>query len=860
MKKRIRFLSALFAILIVSNFAACSQGQQRTDGTGTASDTDTENKGDTEQMPPHGDLNVPIDKTALNPDMSAFTAVPESVSLQKNPAKVITDYSSAKETYNGAICVVANNSNVWVKDGKYTSGYRFVWDGSHILGAAPTLAAFAGMKYSFDETTKTAAIGNITAAAGQKYILVDGLRYDSESENTVIDGVLYLPLNEFVRYGMRKFYGESIKGFGVIAPTEKPYHFSTERDGLVLYGNDEYSMMMAYLVLDRYNAATLREMFDKRSREKTYPRILTVKEDAPRYKKLIETDAFMAEMSGYVLEHADYYLNQEVNIEVVGFLDGVPTFIMPEIMYYAYYMTGNRAYIEKAIANIEPILALDTWCAYSHTLSSSKCCMYLANVYDLFRDELTQKQRDDIANALIYRGIQAHLDFVSGKTQTNDWPTRDSNWNLICNAGPMYAAMVLLGEGYDDNMLLDCLEKGQVSLGYFMHHFAPDGNGWESPHYTNYILSYMVALFEGLNNYLGDDLGMMDYPGLEGVGTAAAKTTGKANGWAIHCEYGTDPCNTALNMYFTKLYGDYQGQMLNIEQNYKDRPAMEVNAYYAMKYYMPDAPGKADYPEELDDLYSSSQIGFSRDAWGSKAKTVIGVHGGYNMDAGYQVDIGNFFYEYKGVVFADDPGIEDYALPPTAYPCRAEGANVWVVNPDASYGQSLKGYGDINMKESKPGGVIYTLDLSSAYNGYVKSALRGYMLSEDRTVFTVQDEIKPYRRENDFYWFWHTLADITVNENSRSVSLARDGVVCKIYFDSNVDFTITKQDVLTSLPKSPVVEGQNQMAHAVNMHKVVVNFQSSGEPVIFRATVVPFGKNIDRDTLTPISEWTIPDA
>ena len=134
------------------------------------------------------------------------------------------------------------------------------------------------------------------------------------------------------------------------------------------------------------------------------------------------------------------------------------------------------------------------------------------------------------------------------------------------------------------------------------------------------------------------------------------------------------------------------------------------------------------------------------------------------------------------------------------------------------------------------------------------------MLSEDRTVFTVQDEIKPYRRENDFYWFWHTLADITVNENSRSVSLARDGVVCKIYFDSNVDFTITKQDVLTSLPKSPVVEGQNQMAHAVNMHKVVVNFQNSGEPVIFRATVVPFGKNIDRDTLTPISEWTIPDA
>ena len=83
--------------------------------------------------------------------------------------------------------------------------------------------------------------------------------------------------------------------------------------------------------------------------------------------------------------------------------------------------------------------------------------------------------------------------------------------------------------------------------------------------------------------------------------------------------------------------------------------------------------------------------------------------------------------------------------------------------------------------------------------------------------------------------------------------------MCKIYFDSNVDFTITKQDVLTSLPGSPVVEGQNQMPHAAKMHKIVVNFQSSGEPIIFRATAVPFGKNIDRDTLAPISEWTIPN-
>jgi len=138
--------------------------------------------------------------------------------------------------------------------------------------------------------------------------------------------------------------------------------------------------------------------------------------------------------------------------------------------------------------------------------------------------------------------------------------------------------------------------------------------------------------------------------------------------------------------------------------------------------------------------------------------------------------------------------------------------------------------------------------------------LRGYMLSDDRTVFTVQDEIQPFEGENEFYWFWHTKADITINEKTNSVTLKRDGAICKIYFDANVDFTITKQDVLTSLPESPKVEGQNQMPHTADMHKIVITFQGNGEPIVFRAMAMPFSKNIERSELTPISEWTIPEA
>jgi hypothetical protein len=210
------------------------------------------------------------------------------------------------------------------------------------------------------------------------------------------------------------------------------------------------------------------------------------------------------------------------------------------------------------------------------------------------------------------------------------------------------------------------------------------------------------------------------------------------------------------------------------------------------------------------------------------------------------------------IVASFTPRMNEVLSKEKAYPCRAEGANVWVVNPDETVGQSLAGYGDLEMVQSKPDGVIYTLDLTSAYANQVESALRGYMLSNNRKVFTVQDEIKPITGSNDFYWFWHTRADIDINQAEKKATLTMDGETVTLYFDSNVDFTISKQDKLTSLPNSPVVDGQLQKPYAQAMHKIVIEFASNGEPVTFRAVAVPNGQIYTKGELMPVSEWAIP--
>ena len=806
-------------------------------------------------------LDYTLDPSPINPDMTAFRKVPEEISVQKNPSTLLTDYSKPKATYKDSVCVVADSSNVWVKDGKYNSDYKFLWDGAHMIAPAPTLAAISNTEFTYDEATGAVKIGNVNAKIGDKFITVDDKRYDSESQVQIIDGTVYLPLREYVRYGMNKFYGESSKGFAVIATEKKPYHFNINPGGQTLLNSvDDYSHMMAYLILDRYNADTIMQMFNENVKNKPYPRVQTIKAEAEAIKAATETDPRMKEFSDLTLGDAKKMLNQKLNIpDLPGVqINGIPSILAPQTLWYAYYMTGDRAYLDKMKEFAKYLTNLEFWNPKEHMLSTSWICLYLAYTYDLLRDELTQEEKDDIVYACTNKAIKYHNDYMYG-AGWNGWPTADYNWNVICNTGPMLASMIFLGEGYNDELYLDTIEKAQVSLGYFMQYFAPDGGGWESPGYTNYLLSYMIPLMDGVEAYFGDSLGLTEYPGTDKIGTFLVNSTGAQSNWAIHCDTDTVPACTALSMWFTKRFHDYAGQKLNVEQLYKNIPQYQINGYSMMKNYMPNPP-ETDYPEELDIIYRGLQLGASRDAWGEGEQTFMGVHGGYNNDAGFQVDCGNFMFEANGKVFADDTGRENYGVQGSAYPLRPEGHNLWVVNPDEGIGQNKIACGVVKQIESKPKGVIYNIDLLPAYYGMVESAKRGYMLSNDRKIFTVQDEIKPLEGSNEFYWFWHSPSDIEIDEENKMVTLTQDDKKCMVYFDSNVDFIITKQDKLESLPRSPKPAGQLQEPQAKKQKKVVINFFSEGEEITFRATAVPYGQKWERTELSPMSEWTIPDG
>lgn len=807
-------------------------------------------------------IDYELDSSPITVDMKPFTLVDEKLSEQKNPSSYLTDYSNTKKTYDGALCVVAENSNVWIKNAKYSSDYEFYWDGLHMLGPAPTMAAFANETLRYDEKTQTATIGKITAKAGDNFITVDGTKYPSESTVSVIDGVLYIPMREFARYGMHRFYGQSNKGFAVIAPDERPYSYALNAGGeSLIYTVAEYSHMMAYLVLDRYNADAIQDIFNKKIKGTSYPRLLTMDEDAPKLYEATKTDAKLKEYSDIALADAKGHLSNTLNIpDVPGVqINGIPSISLPEEMYYAYVATGDIAYIDKVREYAKYLCNMENWNGDAHMLSTSWICLFLANTYDLLYDFLTQAEKDDIVNNVINKGIKYHREYMYG-TSWNNWSIMDYNWNVICNTGPMLASLIFLGEGYDDALFLDCLEKGQVSLGYFMHYFSPDGAGWETMGYTNYILSYFCPLLDGFYNYFGGDtFGLMDYPGITRVGDFLVNCTGNENGLSIHDDTGSTPPSAALSMWFSKMNGDYEVQRRNVEMMEKNQPQKNISGITLLKNYMPNPP-ETEYTDKLDHNYRGLELATARDGWGENGQTFMAAHGGANNCAHHQYDMGNFYFEANGIMWADDLGRENYEVTGSTYPMRTEGHNLWVVNPDEGPGQTFASYTVLKTVESKPKGVIFTSDLTPGYYGQVESANRAYMLSQDRKIFTVQDEIVPYEGNNEFYWFWHTMADIEVDEENQMVWLTQNGKRCAVYFDSNVEFLISKQDSLESLPSSPKVPGSMQLARHKQFRKIVVNFFSEGEPVYFRAVAVPYGQHYEKTELTPFSEWSIPDG
>src|SRR5581483_11598274 len=94
------------------------------------------------------------------------------------------------------------------------------------------------------------------------------------------------------------------------------------------------------------------------------------------------------------------------------------------------------------------------------------------------------------------------------------WSWRNTgNWNQVCNAGLLSAALALADE--EPDLARQVIAGARKSLPLGMAAYAPDGGFPEGPGYWTYATTYAAIAIAELETALGTDFGLSSSPGFD---------------------------------------------------------------------------------------------------------------------------------------------------------------------------------------------------------------------------------------------------------------------------------------------------------------------------------------------------------
>ncbi len=126
-------------------------------------------------------------------------------------------------------------------------------------------------------------------------------------------------------------------------------------------------------------------------------------------------------------------------------------------------------------------------------LFSSALACDLAEADDLLGDALDPHTRDQIDRNVRRRVLDPFREMVTGKRKPNWWMTADDNWNAVCLANVLGAALATLPDRHDRAIFAAAAEQNSS---HYLDGFDPDGYCVEGLGYWNYGFGNYMRLCE----------------------------------------------------------------------------------------------------------------------------------------------------------------------------------------------------------------------------------------------------------------------------------------------------------------------------------------------------------------------------
>lgn len=619
-----------------------------------------------------------------------------------------------------------------------------------------------------------------------------------------------------------------------------------------------------YLLFDRPQVEDIQKKFEET--KSSHPRIIINGDDLERIKTLYKTDPYMKEWGDNVIAAANKaFSTPEFKYDLLVSEMKDVDLALPMIMNLsmAYHLTGNTRYVARAWKMLENICLLNDWNPQSY-LDVGELTAICAIGYDWLFDVLTEEQKTFIAEAMYKRGVERtyriYYNQVPATEAYTTWWDAKNNWNAVCNGGTMMGAMALY-ERYPE-VCADLIRNASRALEFMMPTYYPYGTWEEGAGYWRYALQYVVYTITSFENTFGDDFGYLNTPGLDNTGwfgTALAGSTGMHNFGDTAGGFVNNP----QVMWCAVQFNDPNlaaARLLEIEN-------LHGGTVFDMLYYDPDLVS-GDAVLSLDSRAQGMEAISLRERWYDTSATYLGFNGGKAIRNHGHMDMGQFVVDMAGERFLIDTGAENYnmegyfngMLRYRYYRSRPEGHNVYVINPtnaEDDYGIDPNSFGYSSDIVSKPRGAYATIDLTEAYQRDVTSAIRGYMLTDDRRNVVVRDEIE-LKGESTIHWFLHTKATIEMADKNTAI-LTLNGKKVKVQILTNAtDYTFGETKA-APLPTSPQIPQSDNSS--VNTRKLTLTAKANGRLTI----TVKVSLLDDPGSLTPppdinIADWTIPDG
>ncbi|MBR2065290.1 MAG: heparinase II/III family protein [Bacteroidales bacterium] len=534
-----------------------------------------------------------------------------------------------------------------------------------------------------------------------------------------------------------------------------------------------------------------------------HPRLLLKEGEEVRIKEMIAGDEDMARIHRGIISECEKMLVLPVLERVMEGKRLLHTSreALKRIFWlaYSYRMSGNEAYADRAVDEMMAVCTFIDWNP-SHFLDVGEMVMAVAIGYDWLYDHMTPSQRRTVKEAIVEKGfIPADDERYAG------FYNLANNWNQVCCGGLLYGALATYEEHPETARgLTDLYVK---SVPFALSCYAPDGGYPEGFNYWGYGTSFQVMMIAALESAMGTDFGLSEAPGF--LDTAAfvqfmTAPTGECFNFSDAVPYA--PSNPMM-FWFASRTGEIQRIWLerrnieNLPDHFMDDVSHRITEHRLLPSLMIFASAmdmsRLTPPEEHFRVYEGrTPLFIYRSGWERREDAYLGIKGGSPTTSHAHMDAGSFVYEYDGVRWSADLGMQDYhSLESLGVDLwnQGEGGQRWDVFRLGNESHSTLTINGKHHKVKSFVPIVETwrerdrkgarLDMTSAFAEDVDSLTREIWLDRKDRLH-VRDVIRTGKEQADVMWVMTTTAQAEILPDG-SILLEKDGKKMKL--ENNVE-------------------------------------------------------------------------